>query len=1553
MADKPIGNMKFGIGVDGIDKTISSLDELQRKIKQAESSMKANAKAFDDGGKSIDSMGQKTKDLTSLMGLEENKMKILETRREKAIETYGKESKQVDKLNTEINKSIAKYNGYGSQLGKVTTALDKQLVSSSKYGTQIEANNKIMEREIAIAKKSGNEVDIVKAKQKAYAANLEITKQAVIDQTKEVDRLTKEYGESSSEVEKAKRQLTAYSNTTKDTKQELTKLDKELTVAQKSMKGVSTESKGASREGIKLDGVMSQLKKTVSGVQGSFSKGFSGITNSIGKATKGVGIFVGAGALGAVASIGAKAFGKVTSSVDAAIKRIDTLNNSTRAFENMGFNPKQITKGMDNLQAATKGLPTSLSDAVSHVQLLAASTEDIDLSVAVFKAMNDAILGFGGDVNMVDNAVVQLSQSFSNGKIDGGTWNSMINSNLGPTLNALAKTMGMTTGQLKEGLSSGQISVKQFQEALIDLDKNGGGGLKSLEQIAKDSSKGISTSLANMKTAIVRGTANLIQGMDDSLKNMGLPSIDDWITNTGAKFEKALSAIGKNIPELAKRFKFVGDIFSGLSLVVGNSISDIGTWLGSLASMFSSGDTIISSKSLGISSDELLDIRLMIRDVINVFDDLRYTIAETFNMDVSDISLFETLSDMFSSIISTIMLNVVPVFVDIGKMIAIVFGDIIKWSTAIKRMFTGEGWIDAKKLGVSADDVLNMRVAFRDIKDSLNELKEGIISAFSFGESDIGLFETLGNLVTLITAKVIPIIVPVIAKAVKFITKAILGIVDVVKIVIGVFQKVVWPILQPILMSIVEGISEIFQTLNDWWTKSGSRILEAIKNFLILLTPLFKVAGMIVAGFVDNVIGLVKGMVSVLTGIIDIFSMIFTGDFTGMWDAIKRVFFGAIQVIWNWVQLLLFGKLLKGVKGLASGFTGGIKAMWEGVKKFFTSGIGDAIGQVNGWISKVLGSGNTLKTSFTNIIKGLWDGIKQVFSGGIDTVVKWMTDLPSQMGSAISKGASYVTKAFKGIFNGALKAIGGPVNGIIGGANWVLEKFGAKPIAKWEVPKYAGGTDGHVGGMMMVNDGRGAEIVERPNGEMFIPQGKNVTMYGERGTKVYTAEETAMALGHKRPKYRYKKGTGQSLFDKIGGAVGDVWDFIKSPFDLAKKALTNAVDLTGISHVPLDMAKGLLNTSVKAFGNTVKKMFDDDFSTKIGKNGVYQYLENIATHLIGKFGGLRVTSGYREGDPYSHGSRNAIDVAFPASMNGSSKNTEVADYAFNEFRKKIGYVITNGRVRDREGTSGTGVHDGWTNWPDNDHYDHIHLNGIKRFIGESKQGTGLMSSGSGVARWRSTAAQALYMTGQYSKSNLDKLMYQMQTESNGDPRAINLWDSNAKRGTPSKGLMQVIDPTFRSYAMRGYNSNIYDPLSNILASIRYAMARYGSLSAAYRGTGYKNGGVVTQAGMYDLVENGYPEIVIPTEPAKRGRAMMLLNQAKTMLGVKDNQKVKQSTNDSNMSSLLTLMIEQNQLLKSILEKDSNVYMDGNKVNSNLKAINKKQTINNRRDLGLV
>ncbi|MFF0634243.1 transglycosylase SLT domain-containing protein [Nocardia sp. NPDC004151] len=66
-------------------------------------------------------------------------------------------------------------------------------------------------------------------------------------------------------------------------------------------------------------------------------------------------------------------------------------------------------------------------------------------------------------------------------------------------------------------------------------------------------------------------------------------------------------------------------------------------------------------------------------------------------------------------------------------------------------------------------------------------------------------------------------------------------------------------------------------------------------------------------------------------------------------------------------------------------------------------------------------------------------------------------------------------------------------------------------------------------------------------------------------------------------------------------------------------------------------------------------------------------------------------------------------------------------------------------------------------------------------------------------------------------------------ESGGDPGAINLWDSNAAAGIPSKGLLQVIDPTFEAYHVDGTSWDIYDPVANIAAACNYAAARYGSM----------------------------------------------------------------------------------------------------------------------------
>ncbi|HFC9343465.1 TPA: tape measure protein [Enterococcus faecium] len=625
-----------------------------------------------------------------------------------------------------------------------------------------------------------------------------------------------------------------------------------------------------------------------------------------------------------------------------------------------------------------------------------------------------------------------------------------------------------------------------------------------------------------------------------------------------------------------------------------------------------------------------------------------------------------------------------------------------------------------------------------------------------------------------------------------------------------------------------------------------------------------------------------------------------------------------------------------------------VKNLWNSVKNFFSNGVGDTWNKVVGWAKNIFNKATELKNKVSDVIGNLWNGIKDTFRRGIDTVFNWFSELPKKMKDAIIGGKNAIVDAFKSIFNAALKAIGKPVNAIIHGASWVLEKLGADKLKEWKVPQYAKGTPngGHPGGPMMVNDGRGAEAVITPNGQAFIPRGRNVVLNAPKGTHVLTAEETAYMTGNKAPRYRYAKGTGffGNLWNNVKGfagdvgnklkdVVGDVWDFVTDPGALARKVLNGLGVLEGLVKYPLDVGKGILSKATEALTNKITELFSSgSLDTSMGMQGVYKYLADVAVAVMKKFPGFVATSGYRPGDPYSHGKRNAIDIALPGVVNGSPRYTEAANYAFEKFANKIGYVITNGKVRDRSGQSGTGIHNDWRPWPDGDHYDHVHLNGVKD--PQNTQISGDSVGGSGVERWRNVAIRALKMTGQYSTANLNALLNQMRTESNGNPNAVNNWDINAKNGTPSKGLLQVIDPTFRQYAMPGFNSNIFDPLSNILASIRYALSRYGSLTNAYRGVGYANGGIVNQHQIAEIAEGNKPEIIIPLDKAKRSRAMQLLAIAQDKLGVKPKSVNNSSDSSGTLETLVSLMIQQNNLLSKLLAKDTSVKLDGKAIADN-------------------
>lgn len=342
-----------------------------------------------------------------------------------------------------------------------------------------------------------------------------------------------------------------------------------------------------------------------------------------------------------------------------------------------------------------------------------------------------------------------------------------------------------------------------------------------------------------------------------------------------------------------------------------------------------------------------------------------------------------------------------------------------------------------------------------------------------------------------------------------------------------------------------------------------------------------------------------------------------------------------------------------------------------------------------------------------------------------------------------------------------------------------------------------------------------------------------------------------------------------SIFDKIGGYFNTVAGWIKSPVLGAVKAIANAVnwvyeklggdgDLINVSGLD-KYASGTNGVARDSFGvvndqpgNTYRELVQYPNGQTViptGRNVVLPMPKGTKVMPAGQTAALMGITGVKK---YKSGIGNFFG-------NTVDKITDIASNIFSYIKdpKKLLQAAID-KFTDLTGALEPGITLAKT--AVNSLFETA-VSKIKGFF--DSFGAVAYKPSAGVEQWRGLAKQALLLTNQFSESNLNALLTQMMHESGGNPNAINNWDINAIRGIPSKGLMQVIDPTFRANAMAGFNTNIYDPLSNMIAAINYTVRRYGSLYAGWTARGYK--GYAKGIGTFSMSDfpkystGGFPE----------------------------------------------------------------------------------------------
>ncbi|KOR13935.1 hypothetical protein AMC75_03375 [Staphylococcus carnosus] len=825
--------------------------------------------------------------------------------------------------------------------------------------------------------------------------------------------------------------------------------------------------------------------------------------------------------------------------------------------------------------------------------------------------------------------------------------------------------------------------------------------------------------------------------------------------------------------------------------------------------------------------------------------------------------------------------------------------------------------------------------------------------------------------------------------------------------------KTIWGVIKNTIVGLAKGIWTGVKNAFTWLKNSVVSIFNSVKTFAINVWNWIKDK---VVGFATSLWSGVKSRFNSLKNSITTIFNIVKNFLFKIWASIRSKVISLAVSLYNGVRSK-FNSLKNSITSIFNSVRNFLYDIWNKVRNKVVSiatslwnGVKDKFNNLKNSIKSIIGK---VKNNLYDTWDKIWNKVTDVATSLKDKVTGTFGKMRDVLEDIIGK--------IKGFIDDMVDKVKKGLNKLIGGVNAVGDKLGMgkemiKPI------KLSTGTESthsqnfvsngaiNQPTMAVVNDkgpgnGSGAnghqELIQRKNGSLHAPQGRNTLVGLNKGDKVINGRNTQSLMSSGAiPKFSrgtsdllaglgFKKNKKDDLFGglendakkKAGGGPLDTAEKLwEAGSGAVKEGSKKAVETTlkkagqGANFLKesmgdvmewMDKPKKLLEKVIKDMGFNFDFLGGDSIPGKL-MSGMYKKIKNGIVDLFtswfseqgsGDSGFLDLSHGINfgfaqtaaealaQGYPFPR-AHHGLDIGYPygtkvfsttggtatasKGWNGGFGNMvsvksgtmetiygHLSKHAFSGSKKVkpgdlLGLSGGDPSKQGREAGSSTGAHL---------HYE-------MRWGGVPKDPTSWLKEnnggGKGGGKYGKQIKQALGMAGLPQTSKYIKAWQeQARTESTFNPKA--------KNPSGASGLVQVKPGTFNQYKLSGHG-DIWNPLDNLIAGMRYAKATYGPkkmLDRIGHGLPYKTGGIINSEGMYNLAEDGHSEVVVPLDPARANDAMKLIGYAQSKIKDKKNKRPNdmsnkygnQSSNDAEiqlMQQQLQATREQNNLLMKIL-----------------------------------